>query len=97
MEGKLGNYGQARELFKAAAQVDPCNSLVWDSWIHMEEVAELLDRAEALRVARARAFAERALPDDFSTLPGSEQGQVMQAVRLIDSEFDIVIMQQNAS
>lgn len=77
----MGNYGQSRDLFKAATQIDPCNALVWDSWIHMEEVAELLDRAEALRVARTRSFADRALPDDFSTLPGSEKGQVMQTVR----------------
>jgi hypothetical protein len=81
MEGRLGNFAQARSLFTAGLQIDPRNAPCWKSWIQMEQVAELFDRADALRNYRDEAYRKLALPTSFSTLPGApEQGTVMQTV-----------------
>lgn len=81
MESKLGNLAQARALFKAGVEADPCNAACWGGWIRMEETANLYSRAEVLRSARDRALESRALPFDFSTMPGADQPGVLQKVR----------------
>ncbi|KAI5082781.1 hypothetical protein GOP47_0002524 [Adiantum capillus-veneris] len=50
MEGEVGNYGSARELFKYALRVDPQNTPSWRSWARMEEEIGNDIRAEEIRL-----------------------------------------------
>ena len=85
MESRLGNLSQARALFKAGVQADPCSVACWRGWIRLEETANLYSRAEALRAARDRALESRALPFDFSTMPGADKAGVLQKVRRLSA------------
>ena len=68
MEEGLGDLEAARTLFKYGVKVDPRNEAVWNAWIHLEETAEDLLRANELRNYSIQERVEIALPKDFSTM-----------------------------
>eukprot|EP00892_Ulva_mutabilis_P003111 jgi/Ulvmu1/12800/UM097_0029.1 len=80
MEAELGNLAQARGLFKAGVGLAPDSDACWEAWIKMEEDADLLSRANALRAHRFEASQRNALPESFSTLP-SDGGAVIGTVK----------------
>ena len=90
MEARCGNLGAARSLFKTADSLEPRNDACWEAWLRMEEQAELLERANALRVARYDAQASNRVPPSFSTMPDAP-GPVLSTVRRVVTVHLLVI------
>jgi hypothetical protein len=80
METKAGNLPAARSLFKTAVSLQPRNDASWEAWLRMEEQNDLMERANALRIARFEAEASNSVPKAFSTMPDAP-GPVLSTVR----------------
>jgi hypothetical protein len=81
METKAGNLPAARSLFKTAVSLQPRNDASWEAWLRMEEQNDLMERANALRIARFEAEASNSVPKAFSTMPDAP-GPVLSTVRV---------------
>lgn len=79
MEARTGNLVAARSLFKTAVSLEPRNDACWEAWLRMEEQNDLLERANALRMARYEAEASNSVPQSFSTMPDAP-GPVLSTV-----------------